>query len=427
MPRARRPARLWLRPAGNGRAAVWIILDGGRQNSTGCGPDEGGKAEAALRAYIGAKHEPAAKGCRRTTETPVSDVLSVYLDEVVPELTSPAKVAARIGRLIDWWGSKKLSEVTPTSCRAYVEYRATAPIVQRGRGRRDGTHTEVTVTPQKPRSGGGAKRDLEDLRAAIEHHAERELHTGTVRVTLPEKGKPRPKYLTQGEIVRLLRVCWYHKREVIPPRGPRKGQRVSSAGYHDMRHLARFILMGIYTGSRSAPLLRASIHPQDGCAWLDLNAGLYYRLPEDEVEASNKKKPVSRIAPALMRHLIRWRDNNVMRSFPVEWGVDRRPVPRPEGLSDGEYDSMDLRQPVASVKTAWARAVKLAGIEGNPTPHTLRHTAVTWMKQRGFSSFEVGQFVGMSERMVDEVYGHHDPDFQSEVARGVGRAGKRRG
>lgn len=426
MPRARLPARLWLRPEKGGRKSVWIILDGGGQHSTGCGPDEGGKAEAALRAYIGAKHDPAAKGCRRTNATPVSDVLSVYLDEVVPGLARPVQAASSIDRLIDWWGTKMLSDVTPSTCRAYAEHRAMAPIMQRGRRRKDGTHNEITVTPTKPRSGGGAKRDLENLRAAIGHHLERELHSGTVKVTLPEKGKPRPKYLTRSEVARMLWVCWRHKREVTIRKGPRKGQLTKTAGYFDMRHVARFILMGVYTGSRSAPILRASIHQREGCAWLDLENGLYYRLPEDEVESSTKKKPVSKIPPRLLWHLTRWRDLGIIRSFPVEWGRDNRPTLRPASMTEEEYQAMDLRRPVASVKSAWANVVKIAKIAGGPTPHTLRHTAVTLLKQSGFSSFDVGQFVGMSEKMVEDVYGHHDPNFQSEIAHGAGRAGKRK-
>ena len=36
-------------------------------------------------------------------------------------------------------------------------------------------------------SNGGARRDLEDLRAAINHHAKEGFHRGVVRVWLPPK------------------------------------------------------------------------------------------------------------------------------------------------------------------------------------------------------------------------------------------------
>ena len=44
-------------------------------------------------------------------------------------------------------------------------------------------------------TSAGARRDLEDLRAAIEHHAKEGLHRGLVRVTLPPKGPARDRWL----------------------------------------------------------------------------------------------------------------------------------------------------------------------------------------------------------------------------------------
>ena len=404
MPRVREPARLWLSPARSGRKAVGIIIDNGRQRSTGCGPEDRSGAEKALAAYIGERHDPAAFGqCRRADETPVSDVLTVYMREVVPGQRDPSKAAARITALLQWWGTRMLSQVTPETCRAYVAHRVMAPLPQKGRPRKDGTVTETLVHPQKPRSGGGARRDLEDLRAAIEHHAARELHSGVIRVTLPPKGKARTKFLTADEVARLLWVCWRHKREQVPPRGARAGTRVVSKEFYDLRHLARFILMGVYTGTRSGSILKASLLRGEGRAWIDLDHDMFFRLPEDQVEADNKRYPAVRMPENLAAHIRRWRDRAKVNEYVVEW----------QG------------KPVSSIKTAWARAVKLAGIDGSPTPHSLRHTAVSWLKQQGTSSFDTGRFVGMSERMVEEVYGHHDPDYQRETANALGY-GRRR-
>ena len=50
------------------------------------------------------------------------------------------------------------------------------------------------------------------------------------------------------------------------------------------------------------------------------------------------------------------------------------------------------------------------------TPHTLRHTAVTWLMQRGVPAAEVAGFVGLSIEMVDRVYGHHSPDHMAKAA-----------
>ena len=398
MPRAAKPARLWLRPAAKGRAATWLILDGGKQIATACGPEERARAEAALQKHLGRKYDPTAHGRQSIEDTPIADTLLIYRREVVDGSARPEKVVERINRLGEWWGDKWLSDVTPETCRAYVAHRQRQTETERA-AKAKGKHAKPT---RKPISGGGARRDLEDLRAAINHHARRGLHVGQVFVTLPLKGKPRTRYLTRDEVAKLLWVCWRHKREQVPPRGPRKGERIES--YYDLRHLARFILMGIYTGSRSGPILKAAIRPGAGRAYLDLGAGLYHRLPEDMVEAANKKSPTVPIAPRLLAHLKRWRDRQMIAEHVVEW----------QG------------KPVQSIKTAWERAVSLAKLEGNPVPHTLRHTRVTWLKQDGVSSWAVGGYVGMSEQMVERVYGHHDPNFMAEVVESIGRRGNRR-
>lgn len=57
-----------------------------------------------------------------------------------------------------------------------------------------------------------------------------------------------------------------------------------------------------------------------------------------------------------------------------------------------------------------------AGAGADPTPHTLRHTCVTWPKQEGVPGFDVAGVTGMSKAMVDRVYGEHDPNHRREVA-----------
>jgi hypothetical protein len=79
---------------------------------------------------------------------------------------------------------------------------------------------------------------------------------------------------------------------------------------------------------------------------------------------------------------------------------------------------------VASVKTAFSTAVRLAGLsvaEGNVTPHTLRHTAATWLMQNGASMWDAAGFLGMSEKTLRDVYGHHHPDHLRSAAVAIAR------
>ena len=73
-----------------------------------------------------------------------------------------------------------------------------------------------------------------------------------------------------------------------------------------------------------------------------------------------------------------------------------------------------------SVKTAFKRAVSLSKLEGKVSPHTLRHTAATWLMQIGVSTWEAAGFLGMSEKTLRDVYGHHHPDYLQGAAKAIG-------
>ena len=82
-------------------------------------------------------------------------------------------------------------------------------------------------------------------------------------------------------------------------------------------------------------------------------------------------------------------------------------------------------RPVKSVKTALNTATRLAKLSkeaGNVTPHTLRHTAATWLMQKGVELWQASGFLAMSEKTLVEVYGHHHPDFMREAAEAIGKS-----
>ncbi len=73
---------------------------------------------------------------------------------------------------------------------------------------------------------------------------------------------------------------------------------------------------------------------------------------------------------------------------------------------------------VSSVKTAFKTAVRLAKIstsEGNVSPHTLRHTAATWLMQRGTDPWQAAGYLGMSLKILIDTDGHHHPDHRSDA------------
>ncbi|SRR5258707_3266570 len=71
-------------------------------------------------------------------------------------------------------------------------------------------------------------------------------------------------------------------------------------------------------------------------------------------------------------------------------------------------------EPVKRIKKSFAAACKIAGLEG-VTPHTLRHTATTWLLQRDVPQEEVAGFIGLTRDMLERVYAHHSPDHQGRA------------
>jgi integrase len=336
MPRQSRGARLWLRPArrNNGRVianAVWIIIDGSRHVATGCFKHQAGEAEKRLAAYIADKYRPPRR-VKDIDQIDIADVLSIYLDDCGPRITDQPKLERTIGRLNDYWGGKVLSQITAAECRAYVAARGKT---------------------------GGARADLETLRAAINHHAKENLHYGTVRISLPQKGPPRDRWLTRSEAAKLVWACWRYREQQTGHRGRQKGNLIAT-DKRPLRHLARFILIGLYTGTRASAIASASPYRNTGHSFVDLDQGIYYRLAIGK-RATNKRQTPAPIPQRLLAHMRRWVDRGIVVSHFVEW----------HGA------------PVKSVKTGFNHAVTLAGLWGRVTPHTLRHTAATWLMQAG--------------------------------------------
>jgi len=368
MPRQPRGPYLWLRPARQredkgAERAVWVIKDGGLQRSTGLGAGERREAEAALADYIASKYALARRE-RDIGEIPIADVLNVYLADVAPNQARPEKAAERCGRLLDFSGERTLDSVTGATCRAYAEWRG---------------------------SNGGARRDLQDLAAAIGHHAKEGLHRSTVRVALPAKGQARQRWLTRDEVAKLLWTCW-RNREV---------QEGKPTDKRPLRHLARVLLIGVYTGSRPGAILNASWRQGPGLSWVDTVNGVFHRHAEGEAETT-KRQPTVKLAPGLLAHLRRWKRLDAAQARSQSYVVSYRGAK------------------VASVKTALHTACRLAGVEP-VTAYTLRHTAASWLVARGLPTRKVADFIGTGEQMILSHYGHLAPDYQDEAARAIGR------
>lgn len=405
MPRVSRGPYLYLKPARYGPDGTlkenshWVIREGRRERSTGCVPADRDGAEAKLSEYITKKHEPS-RTERPTDEISIADVLRIYDADKRAGIVNKAKHDERMARLTLWWGSRPLTDVNSDTCKQYVAHRQTEE--RRARAKASRARVAKGLPPLKDRRmDGGARRDLEDLRAAINYHAKQGLHSRIINVWLPPKGPARERWLTREEVAHLVLTCW---REQMPQRrwrGPNAGEVLPTEKY-PLRHIAKFILIGVYTGTRAAAIASASPVKVPGRAYVDLKRGIFHRRPEGEQE-TNKRRPSIRLPPEILAHLRRWgrpdKNGKVPEAF-VMWNG----------------------KPVQSVKTAFKRAVELSGLGDDVTPHTLRHTAATWQMQAATPTWEASGFLGMSAELLERVYGHHHPDHMGLAVNAMSRA-----
>lgn len=347
MPRHKKPARLYLRSR-PGREPQYVIRHNGAEFITGCGPDNERGAQEKLGQYLANTYRPDTQQ-RDTSQITVADTLALYMKDVAPHTASPALVGYHADHLLTFFGAKRLSQINGSLCRDYA----------RARG--------ASVKP------GTVRRELVTLQAAFNHwHRESPL-AAVPRVWKPEDGARRVRYLTRAEVAALLRAA----------------RRLG------MSHVARFILIGLYTGTRHTAILALRWTPSSDAGHLDTEKGLIYRMGSGE-QATKKRRPVSRVPARLMAHLRRWERLDLAQG-------PQTAVIRWKG------------QPIAKERRAWQRVTAEAGLGHDVTPHVLRHTCATWGLQGGVEAWDVAGLTGMSLKTLERVYGHHDPDYQEGV------------
>jgi len=117
MPRRKSPPRLVLDRV----RKSWFIRDGHAFVRLGLPEAERAAAEKRLAKYLGEKHQP------EVGPNPlIADVLSVYAQERLPQTRAVRKAAYNALSLLKFWGTMRVSEITPSNCLGYAENRTPA-------------------------------------------------------------------------------------------------------------------------------------------------------------------------------------------------------------------------------------------------------------------------------------------------------------
>lgn len=205
-----------------------------------------------------------------------------------------------------------------------------------------------------------ARTELQALRAALRWR----LGNAAPKVELPPRGAPRDRWLTRAEADKLIAACRGH-------------------------HVKLFVLLALHTAARRGAIL--------GLTWdrVDLE-GRRIDFNEPGRERTKKRRAKPPINDTLHAALLAAKAV-AETNYVIEWAGGR----------------------VDSVKHGFRAAAERAGLE-RVTPHTLRHTAVTWMMQAAVPVWEAAGFAAMTVQMVQDVYGHHHPDHLAGAARALG-------
>ncbi|MCC8967906.1 tyrosine-type recombinase/integrase [Bradyrhizobium sp. Pear76] len=352
---------------------MWNIRDGQRTVGTGCVQGAREEAERKLADYILQKLDPkASRSGGDPNAIKVADALSVYSDEKIMHSSRPDAGLAMIGKLNEFFGNDTVGQLNGQRQREFAR--------QRG-------------------SQSAARRELETLAAAINYHI-RDMVGGVqmlFRPVLPDAAPARERWLTRDEAARLIWAAW---RKRCDHDGDEKGRLTS-------RHIARFILVALYTGTRAGAVCGAALIPTIGRGYVNLDNGEFRRLAYGKKQ-SNKRQPTVDLPPRLLAHMRRWHRLGISTKAVIE--VHGKPVQRVSNGWDGVVEKAGLATEIKELKVV---------------PHTLRHTSISWYLRSGVPIDKVSDYCGVSIQIIKKVYGHHIPggfDGVVERSRHLGRS-----
>ncbi|MEP3049452.1 MAG: site-specific integrase [Roseibium sp.] len=357
MSRPRKAPRLALRNSPNG--ATWIIRDGATYIRTGCAESDTAGAEKRLIEHITAKYQPS--NSLDPQIVPLADALNFYATYHIPTLANPKNEAYILSALLPFWGDLYLSDVKTSNGKRYTAERM-------ARGVKSGT----------------ARRELKALQSAVNMYARDRDIPFVCRLEMPQAGESRLRWLTRREAAAFIQAA--RRRE--------------------NHHVARILLIGIYTGTRINAIRSMRWVASIESGYFDLEQGVMYRKGAAE-RSTTKRRPSVRIPSRLLPHLKRWRE------------------------MDGRCTHVIHRNgtPMKACKRAWSNSRDAAELDADVVPHTMRHTAASWGMQNVETPQELqalADFLGMSLKMLLEVYGHLNPLHQKAASDAISRRPGRR-
>lgn len=380
MPRPNLGPRIKLRQEPGWTQALYYVVwnERGRTRKESLDTGDLDEAQARFADWLQDWRRKTAIGPRDPSEVSVRDILEDYAAEHGDEVNSPATLAYAIEPLLAYFGERTVEDLTTGVVKGYWTWRKTHSVrqgetpserivVQHGAVRATDPKTRKPVHWRAGASEGTIIRELSGtLRPALDHaQKQKRLKTGTYFIPVPQAPTGRDYWITRAEAARLL---WHSRRD-----------------YRARGHLPLYIMILLYTGQRRGAVLDLQWSQVDF-----IRSRINFNAPGRK--QTKKLRPIIPIPRGLLAHLRR-AHAKAISSYVI--------------TSSGER---------VSIRKGFATAARRAGIP-NCTSHTLRHTAGTWMAQRGVSLRDIGGWLGHSDARTTELYAHHHPDFMDAARR----------
>jgi integrase len=381
MPRRSKGPRLAINDRG-----MWIIRDGQNNRGTGCYERDRAGAEVRLAEYLLGKHDPAQEieSVGNPNQAAIADVISVEMRRISARTDLAVFRKNEFINLFqamgNWFAERDTHYVGQLNGKIQRQYAE-----ERG-------------------FKSAAYRDLKLLAAAINRNIP-DQHGGVqtkFRPVLPEGSQPRKGFFrTRDEAARFTWTAYRLRR--------------TGTGEYQWRHIARYALVGLYTGSRHTDICNAALMPTIGRGYIDVETGTFRRKPDNKKETS-KKQPTVPVHPKLLAHIRRWQRKGISESAVVEY----------------------RGKPVGAVKSAWATVAEAAGFSTDKNDpykiirHSLRHSAITWFLTglhnreqpvrgkgrkpgKGIDIEIVSQYCGVSPATIRKHYRHETDNTYDDI------------
>ncbi len=355
------------------------------------------RKEEELAKYIAQKHAGEKQRIKNqdASDVLVSEVITKYIDvrinrwELYDEYdNAPSRVGelkSRLNVLLDFFGGMSVDSIDHDAVGDFVEfldertYQRKLKIAERKyerakkkRGWRPENDTGIEPV-ERTYNPKAAIRYLDDLNAAISISVKTKLLKSGNVVPTPGDYKPRTAVLTRKQVADLIRAARRRRGHAFINGKP-------TANVAIWEHLARFILIAVYTGSRKDKVWRISYRNERDCPWIEFKGkdpaynATFHRIGDKEVEHKKKLAPTIPVPVRLAAHMERWKRMGL-----------KYPCQGPDGHAGAPRTGMENL------------FKEVLGEDHDVVIHTLRHTAATWLVSRAeLPMAAIASYLGMS-------------------------------